>query len=1068
MMDAVRYFAVVAVGLVASVGMAIAADDKPAVAPKPAVVVPAAKPAPAPVAQLDFYHDVFPFLKKNCVSCHNKTTTKAGLNMETPKLMIEGGDTGASIIPGKSGESLLVEACLHLYDLEMPPKNNKSEAIDLSDAEVKILKTWIDQGAKDSVREERKITWQAPAADVQPIYTLTMTEDGRFAACGRSSEIHIYDLATRQFVGPISDPAEKPASAHRAMVQALQFSPDGDRLASGSYREVKIWKKQQAGPVHRKADPALGIVTSVLSPDGGKLVGVDKTGAVLVVNGADGKLLKKIPGVEPKGEGIQLLGVSPDASRVAVFSAADVWKLSVWDLKAGKVLATQNSPDPALEKLSVDAQAKLSAASKAEANAKAAIAPAQAARAAAAKAVADLKAQVAKIPADQPNPEHQKQLVAAETNLANATKTEAATLAAGKSTLTAKAAADKAAKDSAAKLAAARKIPVRALAWTRDGKAIATAGDDKLVSVWTVPVPGTATFAAPKKLSGAAGPITFLNTGAGADQIVSAGADNKARLWSISQAKVLKEIPVGVTCCDVSSDGKFLVTGDVANAVRISELATGKHHLQLMGSIATQTQIADLDWEVNAQGLEEAFQKTVIIRIEAQEKALAVLLQKAKDAIDANNKKLPTTEKAIQPAKDAVVAAQKEVDDAKAVIAKAPEGKADAAMDKALKAVQTKLITAKTAERSAVLAHKAVQSNITDAQEQEKRITARKAKNAQDLAAAKAASEAATKAKAKATADLAAVKAALPKNAAKPVAVSFSADDQKVAVMFSDGALNIWAVAGGSPIEQVKATPAKAASIEARGNGTFAVISAEGTFTGTADPPKWVLERTLGGEKNPKQFTDRVNALRFSPDGKTLATGGGEASRSGDVILFDVATGKATSTWLEKHSDSIISLDFSPDGKLLASGAADKIARVTDIVSGKQTHLYEGHTHYVTGVAFRADGRVLATAGADGVVNSWDMLLGERQKKIEGWTKEVTSLQFIGATNKIVTSAGDNLVRVVNDIGGQVRSISQLPDFMQAAASTADGATIIGGGEDSFLRVWNGVDGKELVAFGPE
>ena len=96
------------------------------------------------------------------------------------------------------------------------------------------------------------------------------------------------------------------------------------------------------------------------------------------------------------------------------------------------------------------------------------------------------------------------------------------------------------------------------------------------------------------------------------------------------------------------------------------------------------------------------------------------------------------------------------------------------------------------------------------------------------------------------------------------------------------------------------------------------------------------------------------------------------------------------------------------------------------------------------------------------------MLLGERQKKIEGWKKEVTSLQFIGATNKIVTSAGDNLVRVVNDVGAQVRSISQLPDFMQAAASTADGSTIIGGGEDSFLRVWNGADGKELVAFGPK
>ncbi|MDA7922680.1 hypothetical protein N9B73_13100, partial [Verrucomicrobiales bacterium] len=212
----------------------------------------------------------------------------------------------------------------------------------------------------------------------------------------------------------------------------------------------------------------------------------------------------------------------------------------------------------------------------------------------------------------------------------------------------------------------------------------------------------------------------------------------------------------------------------------------------------------------------------------------------------------------------------------------------------------------------------------------------------------------------------------------------------------------------------------------------------------------------------------RVNALQFSPDGKSLAVGGGEPSRTGDLALFDVATGKRTKDWRELHQDAVVSVDFSHDGKLLASGAADKIARVTDLVSGKQVNLFEGHTHYVMGVAFRADGRVLATAGADGVVNSWDMILGERKKKIEGWSKEVTSLQFIGATNQIVTSAGDNLIRIVKDDGGQVRSIANLPDFMQVAVSTADGSTIVGGGEDSFLRVWNGVDGKEITAFGTQ
>jgi len=151
---------------------------------------------------------------------------------------------------------------------------------------------------------------------------------------------------------------------------------------------------------------------------------------------------------------------------------------------------------------------------------------------------------------------------------------------------------------------------------------------------------------------------------------------------------------------------------------------------------------------------------------------------------------------------------------------------------------------------------------------------------------------------------------------------------------------------------------------------------------------------------------------------------------------------------------------------LLASGGADKIARVTDIATGNQVNLFEGHTHHVMGVTFRADGRVLASAGADGVVIAWDMIMGERKKKIEGWAQEVTSLQFIGASSQLITSAGDNRVRIINDDGGEVRAISKLPDFMQAAASTANASLVIGGGEDSVLRVWDGTNGKELVVFG--
>ena len=83
-------------------------------------------------AELDFYRDVYPILKANCISCHNKTTTKAGLNMESPELLKKGGESGAAVVPGKSAESLVVQAAAHEDDYFMPPKNNKSGAVDLT------------------------------------------------------------------------------------------------------------------------------------------------------------------------------------------------------------------------------------------------------------------------------------------------------------------------------------------------------------------------------------------------------------------------------------------------------------------------------------------------------------------------------------------------------------------------------------------------------------------------------------------------------------------------------------------------------------------------------------------------------------------------------------------------------------------------------------------------------------------------------------------------------------------------------------------------------------------------
>jgi len=231
--------------------------------------------------------------------------------------------------------------------------------------------------------------------------------------------------------------------------------------------------------------------------------------------------------------------------------------------------------------------------------------------------------------------------------------------------------------------------------------------------------------------------------------------------------------------------------------------------------------------------------------------------------------------------------------------------------------------------------------------------------------------------------------------------------------------------------------------------------------------PGWTLERTIGTGDAASPISDRVNAVRFSPDGKRLATGGGEPTRGGDIKIWQVADGKPMQSFTNVHSDAVFGLDFSADGKYLASGAADKFVKVLDLATGKVVRTFEGHTHHVLGVSWKRDGRTLASAGADNVIKVWDFVTGERKKTIEGFGKEVTSISFIGITDQTLASSGDDQIRTVSDSGEKIRSFEGGTNFMNSASITPDGKIVIAGGHDGVLRVWNGTNAEVMATFAP-
>ncbi len=95
-------------------------------------------------APVDYAGRIKPLLTQHCVSCHGAAKPRGGLRLDTAAAALAGGKGGPAVLPGKGAESPLIEALRGDGATDRMPLNRPP----LAEAEIKLIETWIDQGAK--------------------------------------------------------------------------------------------------------------------------------------------------------------------------------------------------------------------------------------------------------------------------------------------------------------------------------------------------------------------------------------------------------------------------------------------------------------------------------------------------------------------------------------------------------------------------------------------------------------------------------------------------------------------------------------------------------------------------------------------------------------------------------------------------------------------------------------------------------------------------------------------------------------------------------------------------------
>ncbi|MFO0841799.1 MAG: PQQ-binding-like beta-propeller repeat protein [Gemmataceae bacterium] len=214
--------------------------------------------------------------------------------------------------------------------------------------------------------------------------------------------------------------------------------------------------------------------------------------------------------------------------------------------------------------------------------------------------------------------------------------------------------------------------------------------------------------------------------------------------------------------------------------------------------------------------------------------------------------------------------------------------------------------------------------------------------------------------------------------------------------------------------------------------------------------------RTVHEWKGPTSFTC---AVRFSPDGKTVAAAGYETEPGNAIYRFDVATGKELPRLPGHATGGARRLAFTPDGRQLVSGGFDGHVRVWDLATRKERRAFKVESGTVYGLALSPDGRLVATAGRDGL-KLWEVATGKEQPREAMGRHSCVAVAFAPDGKLVASGDGERVKLWEAATGKEVAELKGFKGELSQLVFSRDGRTLFTASYDRFVRLWDVRSGR--------